>query len=176
MTQKPTNIAGTNTPGTRLQLMWARGPLWDHLLALSVVGLWLAITYWTESPPLLTEVAVEARRPLFQTTATVAGAMAGLTFTSISIMINLVKTPMSAIDRLTKPEEKRQVGDVFIAVLPRLLMTFIFAAATLAVESDSEIGTWWIQALVLWFALASVSGLGRVVWVLKRLLKLAQEK
>lgn len=119
---------------------------------------------------------MEARRPLFQTTATVAGAMAGLTFTSISIMINLVKTPMSAIDRLTKPEEKRQVGDVFIAVLPRLLMTFIFAAATLAVESDSEVGIWWIQALVLWFALASVSGLGRVVWVLKRLLKLAQEK
>lgn len=174
--QKPTNIAGTNNPVTKLQLMWARGPLWDHLLALGVVGLWLAITWWAENPPLLTEVAVEARRPLFQTTATVAGAMAGLTFTSISIMINLVKTPMSAIDRLTKPEEKRQVGDVFLAVLPRLLMTFIFAAVTLAVESDSEIGTWWIQALVLWFALASVSGLARVVWVLKRLLKMAQEK
>lgn len=172
MNETPTNIAGTQSPLTKLQLLWARGPLWDHILIFVVLGGWLIVSWRSDCPLLLTEVAIDARRPFFEIIATVAGAMAGLIFASISVLINLVKLPMSALDRLTKPVEKRRVGDIFLAVLPRLLLTFVLAVVAIAVESDAVTGVWWMQLLVVWFALASTFGLCRVVWVLKRLLKL----
>ncbi|SMX90140.1 hypothetical protein [Brevibacterium aurantiacum] len=172
MNKPPTNITGPPSLPKRLELMWARGLLWDHV-ALLFVGVWLAVTWWFELPVFLTEVEPLGRRAVFQTLAGVSGTMAGLTFTSISIMINLVKTPLSALDKLTRPEEKRTVGDVFLAVLPKLLLTFVFALITLAIEPGNSGGIWWIEGLALWFTIAAISGMARVVWVLKRLLTLS---
>lgn len=172
MTTPPTDIAGRIGLPERATLLWVRGHLWDHL-GLLIVALWAFVCWKFEAPVLLTEVAPEARRAIFQTTATVAGTMAGLTFTSISIMINLVKTPMSTLDRIIDPAEKKNVGDVFISVLPKLLLTLGLALATIAIEPNRGEGVWWIEGLTIWFALAAVSGMARVVWVLKRLLKLS---
>lgn len=153
--------------------MWARGSLWDYILGFMAVTVWALATRFLGFPILLTEVAPEVRRPVFQIIATVAGTMGGLTFTSISIMINLIKTPLSTLDRLTPPEDKRRVGDVFLAVLPKLLLTFSLALATVASDTGTSPGVFWLQVLTFGFALASLSGLARVVWILKRLLKLA---
>lgn len=152
--------------------MWARGPLWDHLGLVLVLG-WVVTCLLLEWPVLLTGIEEAGQRAVFQTLATVSGTMAGLTFTSISIMINLVRTPMSTIDRLTRPEEKRQVGDVFIGVLPRLLLAFSFSIVALSTIGADGDASMWGQGIALWFALASISALARVVWVLRRLLKLA---
>lgn len=173
MNQKPTDIAGSRGPCKKAQLMWARGVLWDYIFGAVVVLVWAVTTYLTDLPVLLTGVDSGVRRPVFQTIATVAGAMGGLTFTSVSIMINLIKTPLSTLDRLTPPEDKRRVGDVFLAVLPKLFLTFTFALATLSTDTGTSPGMFWLQALTVGFALASLSGLARVIWILKRLLKLA---
>lgn len=172
MIEKSTNITGKPSIFKRIELVWARGSAWDYVCLL-LVAVWILLSWHFHTPVLLTEVATEARRPIFQTIATVSGTMAGLTFTSISIMINLVKTPLSTLDKLTRPEEKRRVGDVFLTVLSRLLFTFVFALGTLGIESGDQTGTWWVEGLTLGFALASISGMARVVWVLKRLLKLS---
>lgn len=172
MASPPTNISGHPGPLGRIVLLWARGHLWDHV-GLMIVALWIFVCWKADAPILLTEVAPEARRAFFQTTATVAGTIAGLTFTSISIMINLVKTPMSTLDRIIDSAEKRKVGDVFLSVLPKLLLTLALALVTIAIEPTRDNGIWWVEGLTLWFALATVSGMARVVWVLKRLLKLS---
>lgn len=168
----PSGIAGEMNFIDRAVLMWARGTLWDYLgLIVIPACVFFAIVF--EKSPLLVDVPVEARMSLFQTLATVSGTMAGLIFTSISIMVNLVRTPLSALDRLTRPEDKRKVGDVFIAVLPKLVLTFIFALSAIAVEASLGRGVIWIQGLLFVSAISSISGLGRVVWVLRRLLKLS---
>src|SRR5690625_1127878 len=168
----PTNISGGMGPLGRLKIFWARGVLWDYAGLLLVV-LWIAITIHYEKQPLLVGVPAGTRQPVFQTLATVSGTMAGLIFTSISIMVNLVRTPLSALDRLTRPEDKRKVGDVFIAVLPNLVITFGLALIVISVEASLGRGVVWLEALLLTFAFAATSGLARVVWVLRRLLKLS---
>lgn len=172
MTTPATDISRRPGPLRRIVLLWALGHLGDYLGPL-VVALWAFVCWRLEEPLLLTGVGPEARRAIFQTTAAVAGTMSGLIFTSISLMINLVKTPMSTLSRLINDDEKRKVGDVFISVLPKLLLTFCLALATIAIEPTQGEGVWWIEALTIGFGLAAISGLARVVRVLKRLLKLS---
>lgn len=155
--------------------LWVRRPLLDHI-ALLLVAVWVVLGLRNDLPLILTEVTEESRRAFFQLLATLAGTTAGLTLTSVSIMLNLIRTPLSAVDRLIEADEKRRVGDVFLAVLPKLVLALIFSLLTLVLEPGTgtkETPLWVPEALSLWFAVAALSGMARVVWVLRRLLSLA---
>jgi hypothetical protein len=165
---------------TRVVLRWVKGPLWDHAVLIPLM-LWVLLILVNVLPTPFVAIAPESRRAILQTFATLTGTMTGLTLTSVSIMINLVRTPLSAIDKLLPSADKRRVGGVFLAALPNLLGAFLASLVALALEpgaialaSKSPPALPWFPILiVLWFTAASLLSIARIVWVLRKLLRLA---
>ena len=150
---------------------WVGHRALDAVAAIPIL-IWGYLGYREWMPTLLTEVAPGARRAIFQSTLTVAGTMAGLTLTSVSILVNLLRTPLSNLDNILPASDKRRVGAVFLAALLPLLLTFIASASTIAIEGDAVMGVWWVEAITLFLATTSVLAIARIVWVLRRLLDL----
>ena len=65
-------------------------PKADYVWALLLVLVWLGLAVLAQRPLMLENVGTDARRTLFQTLATLAGATAGLTLTSVSMLINVL--------------------------------------------------------------------------------------
>lgn len=154
----------------RLQIFWVRRRWVDLVASAVLVAAWL-FAGWRGLIPLgLTQVCDPQRQATYQIIATIAGTMAGFTLTSVSVLVNLLRTPMSTIDRLLPATDKRRVGDVVVNVLPILGLSFGLAIFGLLTDSSTPQGHWWFQGTL---AIAVVSGflaLSRVVWVLRRLL------
>lgn len=159
----------------RLQHNWVRHQWADWLLAVVVVGGWLALGRVDGLPWALTEVPHDARRTTYQILATVAATMGGLTLTSISILVNLLRTPMTTVDKLLPTDDKRRVGAAFVAALPTLFSLFVAALVGLTTDANLDTGYWWLQATIIGAAVAAVASLARVVWILRRLLALSSD-
>lgn len=146
----------------------------DYLTALPLTVL-LVLGSVGAIPVLLLDSETAERRVFFQAVAALAGTTAGLTLTSVSILINLVRTPLAGLDKVLEQEDKRRVGSVFLAVLPKLAMTTLVALSAVLLDEiwDKEPQQVWLDFVVLWLATASLSALARVVWVLRRLLDLS---
>lgn len=146
----------------------------------AVLGLaaWLGLSAVLSQPLILEGVAESPRRTLFQTLATIAGATAGLTLTSVSMLVNVLGKKAAPgqrllpLERLTS-EHRRQIGEVFLSVLPRLGGLLVMSLAAIILEGDSDVGLWVPEALTLALALACTLGLFRVAWALRRLLAIA---
>ncbi|CRZ18632.1 hypothetical protein [Mycolicibacterium neworleansense] len=159
----------------KLQHNWVRHQWADWLLALIVVGGWLALGRAGWLPWALTEVPHDVRRTAFQVVATVAATMGGFTLTSISILVNLLRTPMTTVDKLLPADDKRRVGTAFVSALPTLFALFTAALVGLTTDANVDAGYWWIQATIAVAAIAAVASLARVVWILRRLLTLSTD-
>lgn len=159
----------------RLQHNWVRHQWVDWLLALVVVGGWLALGRAGWLPWALTEVPHDTRRTVYQVVATVAATMGGFTLTSISILVNLLRAPMTTVDKLLPADDKRRVGTAFVAALPTLFTLFAAALVGLTTDANLDEGYWWIQAAIVVAAVAAVAALARVVWILRRLLALSSD-
>jgi len=155
----------------RAQHFWVRHIWMDFVIAVVVVGGWVAAATLTCSvPPALTAVPNDARRLLYQILATASATMGGFTLTSISILVNLLRTPMRTIDQLLPAADKRRVGSVFLNVLPWLLGLFVVAIIAVLTDANMAQGYWWLQSVVIVMLITVVCAIGRVVWVLRRLL------
>ncbi|KHO17618.1 hypothetical protein [Mycolicibacterium setense] len=159
----------------RLQHNWVRHQWVDWLLALVVVSGWLALGRAGWLPWALTEVPHDTRRTVYQVVATVAATMGGFTLTSISILVNLLRAPMTTVDKLLPADDKRRVGTAFVAALPTLFTLFAAALVGLTTDANLDDGYWWIQAAIVVAAVAAVASLARVVWILRRLLALSSD-
>lgn len=159
----------------RLQHHWVRHQWMDWLLALIVVGAWLVLGRIGWLPWALTEIPDDARRTAYQILATVSATMGGFTLTSISILVNLLRTPMTAVDRLLPAGDKQRVGAAFVSALPALFALFAAALIGLTTDANIETGYWWLQAVILAAAVAAVASIARVVWILRRLLALSSD-
>jgi hypothetical protein len=164
----------------RLQHFWIRHRWVDLALGILVVLVWFgaAAQCWFPEdqcmlPEALTAVPPESRRVVFQLIAAAAATMGGFTLTSISILVNLLRTPLSTIDRLLPAADKSRVGEVFLGVLPWLLGLFIAALICLAADVNMPQGYVWMQLTTVGLLVAAVMSLGRVVWVLRRLLSVS---
>lgn len=159
----------------RAQHLWIRHRWIDWLIALAAVGIWTGLAKAGWIPCALTEVPHDTRRALYQILATVAATMGGFTLTSVSILVNLLRTPMTTVDRLLPADDKRRVGSVFLSVLPALVLLFVGALVGIATDANRNPGYWWMQLVVIGLAAAAVMSIGRVVWVLGRLLALSSD-
>lgn len=159
----------------RLQHNWVRHQWADWLFALLVVGGWLALGRAGWLAWALTEVPHDARRTAYQILATVAATMGGFTLTSISILVNLLRAPMTTVDKLLPTDDKRRVGTAFVSALPTLFTLFVAAIAGLTTDANLDSGYWWLQAIIVGAAVAAVASLARVVWILRRLLTLSTD-
>jgi hypothetical protein len=129
-------------------------------------------------PLILEGVGPGARRTLFQTLATMAGATAGLTLTSVSMLINVLGKKSAPgqrelpLEKLT-PTHRRQIGEVFLFAIPGLGLLLIASLITVVLEGDEVRGLWIPEAVVFVFAFASALALLRVAWALRRVLAIA---
>lgn len=154
----------------------------DFALGLLVGVAWYVTTTWCwfpehlcRLPQALTAVPPDSRRVAFQIVAAGAATMGGFTLTSISILVNLLRTPLSAVDRLLPAEDKTRVGSVFLGVLPWLLALFVAALLALTTDVNVREGYWWMQLLTVSLLVSTTLALARIVWVLKRLLSVSAE-
>ena len=153
-------------------------PRADYLWALILVLLWMAAALLFRQPLILEGVGPGARRTLFQTLATMAGATAGLTLTSVSMLINVLGKKSAPgqrelpLEKLT-PTHRRQIGEVFLYAIPGLGLLLIASLITVVLEGDESRGLWIPEAVVFVFAFASALALLRVAWALRRVLAIA---
>ncbi|MDV6314731.1 hypothetical protein R3Q15_23160 [Gordonia amicalis] len=154
----------------KLQHSWVRHRWADLLVALLIIAAWLLAGKQEWIPLGLEDVAPPQRQATYQVIATIAGTMAGFTLTSVSVLVNLLRTPMSTIDRLLPDSDKGRVGNAVIGVLPSLALLFASALVGILGDSSTPRGHWWIQAFVGTALVLSVLALARVIWVLRRLL------
>jgi hypothetical protein len=159
----------------RLQHRWVRHRWIDLLMILVLTAAWFLAGQHHRIPLILTEVPADARRTIYQILATIAATMGGFVLTSVSILVNLLRTPLTAVDRLLPARDKRTVGTVFLAALPRLLLLFLLAVAAIATDANVAAGYWLLQLLTAAAALCAVAAIARVVWVLHRLLTASTE-
>lgn len=162
-------------PRERLQHNWVRHQWADWLLALILVGGWLAAGRAGWLPWALTEIPHDTRRTVYQILATVAATMGGFTLASISILVNLLRAPMTTVDKLLPADDKRRVGTAFVSALPTLFTLFVAALIGLTTDASLGAGYWWLQATIVGAGVAAVASLARVVWILRRLLTLSSD-
>ena len=163
-------IYGPPSMGRRMVLSWVLHPAWDLAAFLVPAAWWFVDAVVVKSPVLLTLAPTDVRRALAQIAATVSGTLAGFVLTSVSILINLLRTPMSDLDKLIDADDKRRVGAVFLAVLPMLAIAFVSGLVAIARDSSALPGRPWIQLAVIGSLIAALSGIARIVWVMRRLL------
>ncbi|WP_422748901.1 hypothetical protein ACN27E_10690 [Mycobacterium sp. WMMD1722] len=166
----------------RLQHLWIRYRRLDFGVGALLVVVWfIAGRYcWLSEefcrmPQALTAVPPESRRAVYQIVAAAAATMGGFTLTSVSILVNLLRTPLSTIDRLLPAEDKSRVGSAFLGVLPWLLALFLAAMVCLLVDMNVPQGYWWLQLAVGGLSVSTLLAIARVVWILRRLLSVSAE-
>lgn len=160
----------------RAQHFWVIHLWMDLVIALLVIGVWYGVAYEVDwIPQALSAVPADARRTVYQILATASAAMGGFTLTSVSILVNLLRSPLTTVDRLLPADDKRRVGSVFLAVLPWLLALFVASLACLSTDANVAGGYWQMQLALLGLAVAAVCALCRVIWVLRRLLIVSSE-
>lgn len=153
-------------------------PTADYLWATLAVMLWAGIAAVAGQPLMLEHVDPGARRTLFQTLATLAGATAGLTLTSVSMLINVLGKKAAPGQRELPLERlsaihRRQIGEVFLFAIPGLGLLVIAALVTVVLEGDAPTGLWIPEAVAFVLAFAAVLSLLRVAWALRRVLAIA---
>lgn len=164
----------------RLQHFWIRHRWVDLAVGVTLALVWFgaASQCWFPEgqcvlPQALSAVPPESRRVVYQLVAAAAATMGGFTLTSISILVNLLRTPLSTVDRLLPAADKSRVGEVFLSVLPWLLGLFIAALVCLAADVNVPHGYMWMQLVTMGLLVAAAMSLARVVWVLRRLLSVS---
>lgn len=162
-------IYGRPTGRRRVTLLWVRRPATDFVVALVIV-LWLLVPLLSDTKALITYLPAGTRQAVFQTLTAVSATLAGFVLTSVSILINLMKTPLSTLDKIIPASDKARVGNVFLAALRPLVATFLAALAALFTDVQKQIGNPVTEFILFAMLVASLSGIARVVWVMRRLL------
>lgn len=150
----------------------------DYGWAILLVALWLGSSAVLQQPMALEGVEEDTRRTFFQTLATLAGATAGLILTSVSMLLNVLAKKAAPgqralpLERLTVPH-RRQIGEVFLSVLPRLAALLVMSLVTMVLEGDAAAGQWPPEAGTMMLAVTCLLGLLRVAWALRRVLAIA---
>lgn len=168
-----------NQPRRRALWRWfLLHPRADLLWAALAAAAWLALSAMLGRPFMVEAVAEDARRTLFQTLATLSGAVAGLILSSVSMLVNVLgkKAPPGQralpLEKLT-PDHRRQIGEAFLSVIPVLAALLVAALAAIIVEGDGVRGVWPVEAVVFALGLAAALGLVRMAWALRRLIAIA---
>ena len=162
-------VYGRPTGWRRLTYAWVKNP-WSDFGAVIVLVPWLLLPLFTDVRAVITDLAPATRQAVFQTLTTMSATLGGFVLTSVSILINLMRTPLSTLDKVISTDDKVRVGSVFLAALRPLAATFVASLVALLTDVDKAIGNPLTETVVFAMLVASLSGIARVVWVMRRLL------
>lgn len=173
-TPRGPSVYGAPTGLQRIKYGWVQRPRLDYWIGAILAALWLAGTTLASAagastPNLITGVAPGIRQAFYQVVLGMTVALAGFALTSVSILINLIRTPISALDEALTNTEKGNVGTTILATLPTVGVTFAAAMCGLFSDATKRHGASWIEYLTI----VGLTGVGaavcRTVWVLRRL-------
>jgi hypothetical protein len=162
------------TPAQRAGLHWVQTPRLDFLIVVGATGACAVLAHWAVHTSPLDFVPEDARHALYQTVMSASVTIAGFTLTSVSVLINLLRTPVAAIDTLLRPADKRRIGIFFIDCFGPIAL--VIATAFVAFSLDSSKAPWaaqWVFALQTLFIGAIVFAVlrfARIVAILRLLL------
>jgi len=162
-------VYGRPTSLRHLTYLWVQHPALDIGAALVLVP-WLLVPLVTDGRALITELDPATRQAVFQTLTTLSATLAGFVLTSVSILINLMRTPLSTLEKIMGNDDKARVGTVFLAALRPLAATFIASLTAFLTDVNNKIGNPVTQLVVFAFLSASLSAIARAIWVMRRLL------
>ncbi|WP_458316553.1 hypothetical protein [Mycolicibacterium brisbanense] len=154
---------------------WVHHIWLDIVPALAVVALWMVLAVHGCVPRGLTEVPADTRRALYQSLATIAATMGGVTLTSISLLLSLIRTPRNGVDRLLPVVDERRIVTAFLGVLPWQGALFVGSLVAITMDATRTPGYPWLQTALLALAMAGLCSIGRVFWILRRLLAAAAD-
>lgn len=163
------NLLGEPTRAQRLIRYWVAHPRADLLFVVPIV-VWLLAAQYSHHKLVVVSLAPEVRRSLLVTLIGTSGTVAGLMLASVSILISLVQTPLSNLDRLFSDKQRRGVGETILGGMPTLAALFSLSILASVTDGRPKQGSWPIEALVVLALAASVSHFARVVWIIRKLL------
>jgi hypothetical protein len=152
----------------RWRYYWVHHSWLDLVPAVAVIALWMVAARYGIAPRGLTQVPADARRALYQSLATIAATMGGVTLTSISLLLNLIRTPAGTVD--LPAVDERRIGQAFLAVLPWQGALFTGSLVAVTTDATRDLGYPWLQTVLLALAAGGFFSIGRVFWILRRLL------
>lgn len=168
-TSRTPGIYGRPTGLRRLTYTWVKHPATDVGAALILIS-WLLVPVFTETRALVTDLEPATRQAVFQTLTTLSATLAGFVLTGVSILINLMRTPLSTLDKIMANDDKARVGTVFLAALRPLAATFAASLTAFLTDVDKATGNPITELVVFACLAASLSAIARVIWVMRRLL------
>ncbi|HVR45191.1 MAG TPA: hypothetical protein VMT95_00915 [Candidatus Binatia bacterium] len=112
---------------------WLENPWTDTASAIIVFVVFLLVAV---VPAPLTLIPYEIRHGLYQVAITASVTLLGLTMTSVSVLVNLIRAPLTSIDKVLKPEGKARLGVVFLSCMWAMLA--LLCASILAFAHDGE--------------------------------------
>jgi hypothetical protein len=152
----------------RWRYYWVHHGWLDVVPALALIALWAVSARYGWLPQGLTQVPADARRALYQSLATIAATMGGVTLTSISLLLNLIRNPAGSVD--LPAVDERRIGQAFLGVLPWQGGLFTGSLFAITMDVPRIHGYPWLQTVLLAVAIAGLCSIGRVFWILRLLL------
>ncbi|OBC15400.1 hypothetical protein A5784_03035 [Mycobacterium sp. 852013-50091_SCH5140682] len=152
----------------RWRYYWVHHIWLDIVPAAAVIAVWSLLARQDVVPFGLSHVPPDTRRALYQSLSSIAATMGGVTLTSISLLLNLIRVPTGPVE--LPAADERRIGQAFLGVLP--WQGALFAGALIAITMDATRsgGYPWLQIVLLALATAGLCSIGRVFWILRRLL------
>ena len=146
---------------------WIEHPTWDYVIgAIAGPGV-TVVCAWREWGQVIASADAVTRRTLFQILATFSGTLLGLTLTSLSIMVALLRIPVKELDVLLPGKRRVRMVRAFISGLVGLgVALLVMLWAVLNNTKDQTAGSNVVQALVLSAACLAVLRIARVVIIL----------
>lgn len=145
---------------------WLENSWQDFVPALGALAL-----FWLGPAP-LAAVPFDSRHTLYQVSIVASVTLLGFTITSVSVLVNLIRTPVSAVDKILRAEGKARLGGTFLdcfwgvgALLCAAVIGFVHDGA-----SDADYTTRWVEALYLAAVVLAALRFIRIAGILRLLI------
>jgi len=117
------------------------------------------------------EISNPDRHTIYQVALQISATLGGLTFTSVSVLVNLLRTPLAAIDKVLPPDAKRAIGNAFLDCL--IATAAVFFSALIGFISDTPTPNPYVEAAFCMCCIFALLRYYRIVAILRLLLPTA---
>lgn len=162
----------TLRPAERVLFNWIDHPAWDYVIGAAVGIAVTGVSAWQHWGQVIASADAVVRRTIIQIVATFSGTLLGLTLTSLSILVGMIRTPVRELDVLLPGARKLRMVRTFISGLFGLGVVFLVSVwAILNNTKDNTSGSNVVQLLILSAICLAALRISRVVLVLWKMLE-----
>lgn len=151
---------------------WLENPWTETLVAVVTFTILMLIA---AVPAPLASIPADTRHGLYQVSVTASVTLLGLTMTSVSVLVSLIRAPLTAIARVLKPEGKARLGSVFLSCMWAMLAMLCASVIAFTHDGTSVNNTpvKWVELIYVVIAAVAALRLVRIAAVLRLLISVA---